>query len=149
MTCIHNPDEILKFQWKCSFKGFQIYQNYLCALSWCFLFSLSPWVFLPDFLMSSTASSKTLPCTKKKSAVKKGKTLHKSLYNNSLYCRQMKQPILSQLCGWACPSLYSCWVLLWVMSFQKRNTVKLWVDAEEQLKLHLATNVWAYFDNLY
>ena len=32
MTCIHNADEILKFQWKMFLKGFQIYQSYLCAL---------------------------------------------------------------------------------------------------------------------
>ena len=32
MTCIHNPDEILKFQWKMFLKGFQIHRNYLCAL---------------------------------------------------------------------------------------------------------------------
>ena len=33
MTCIHDLDEILKFQRDMFLKGFQIYQNYLCALT--------------------------------------------------------------------------------------------------------------------
>ena len=32
MTCLHNHDEILEFLRKIFLKGFQIYQNYLCAL---------------------------------------------------------------------------------------------------------------------
>ena len=45
MTCLHNHDQILEFLWKIFLKGFQIYQNYLCALTcilwlvavfWCF-----------------------------------------------------------------------------------------------------------------
>ena len=32
MTCHHNHDQILEFLRKIFFKGFQIYQNYLCAL---------------------------------------------------------------------------------------------------------------------
>lgn len=35
MTCIHNLDEILKFYCEMFLKGFQIYQNYLCALKLC------------------------------------------------------------------------------------------------------------------
>ena len=34
MTCLHNHDQILEFLRKIFLKGFQIYQNYLCALSW-------------------------------------------------------------------------------------------------------------------
>ena len=33
MTCLHNHDQILEFLRKIFFKGFQIYQNYLCALN--------------------------------------------------------------------------------------------------------------------
>ena len=33
MTCLHYHDQILEFLWKIFLKGFQIYQNYLCALS--------------------------------------------------------------------------------------------------------------------
>ena len=33
MTCLHNHDKILEFLRKIFLKGFQIYQNYLCALS--------------------------------------------------------------------------------------------------------------------
>ena len=33
MTCLHNHDQILEFLRKIFLKGFQIYQNYLCALS--------------------------------------------------------------------------------------------------------------------
>ena len=33
MTCLHNHDQILEFLWKIFLKGFQIYQNYLCALN--------------------------------------------------------------------------------------------------------------------
>ena len=33
MTCLHNHDQILEFLRKIYLKGFQIYQNYLCALS--------------------------------------------------------------------------------------------------------------------
>ena len=32
MTCLHNHDQILEFLRKLFLKGFQIYQNYLCAL---------------------------------------------------------------------------------------------------------------------
>ena len=32
MTCLHNHDQILEFLRKIFLKGFQIYQNYLCAL---------------------------------------------------------------------------------------------------------------------
>ena len=32
MTCLHNHDQILEFLQKIILKGFQIYQNYLCAL---------------------------------------------------------------------------------------------------------------------
>ena len=32
MTCLHNHDQILEFLQKIFLKGFQIYQNYLCAL---------------------------------------------------------------------------------------------------------------------
>ena len=32
MTCLHNHDQILEFLRKIFWKGFQIYQNYLCAL---------------------------------------------------------------------------------------------------------------------
>ena len=32
MTCLHNHDQILEFLRKIYLKGFQIYQNYLCAL---------------------------------------------------------------------------------------------------------------------
>ena len=32
MKCLHNHDQILEFLRKISLKGFQIYQNYLCAL---------------------------------------------------------------------------------------------------------------------
>ena len=32
MTCLHNHDQILEFLGKIFLKGFQIYQNYLCAL---------------------------------------------------------------------------------------------------------------------
>ena len=38
MTCLHNHDQILEFLRKIFLKGFQIYQNYLCALSACFKF---------------------------------------------------------------------------------------------------------------
>ena len=31
MTCLHNHDQILEFLRKIFLKGFQIYQNYLCA----------------------------------------------------------------------------------------------------------------------
>ena len=33
MTCLHNHDQILQFLRKIFLKGFQIYQNYLCALT--------------------------------------------------------------------------------------------------------------------
>ena len=33
MTCLHNHDQILEFLRKLFLKGFQIYQNYLCALT--------------------------------------------------------------------------------------------------------------------
>ena len=33
MTCLHNHDQILEFLRKIFLKGFQIYQNYLCALT--------------------------------------------------------------------------------------------------------------------
>ena len=33
MTCLHNHDQILEFLRKIFLKGFQIYQNYLCALN--------------------------------------------------------------------------------------------------------------------
>ena len=33
MTCLHNHDQILEFLQKIFLKGFQIYQNYLCALT--------------------------------------------------------------------------------------------------------------------
>ena len=33
MICLHNHDQILEFLRKIFLKGFQIYQNYLCALS--------------------------------------------------------------------------------------------------------------------
>ena len=37
MICLHNHDQILEFLRKIFLKGFQIYQNYLCALSYlCF-----------------------------------------------------------------------------------------------------------------
>ena len=32
MTCLHNHDQVLEFLRKIFLKGFQIYQNYLCAL---------------------------------------------------------------------------------------------------------------------
>ena len=32
MTCLHNHDQIIEFLRKIFLKGFQIYQNYLCAL---------------------------------------------------------------------------------------------------------------------
>ena len=32
MTCLHNHDQILEFLQKIFLKGFQIFQNYLCAL---------------------------------------------------------------------------------------------------------------------
>ena len=32
MACLHNHDQILEFRRKIFLKGFQIYQNYLCAL---------------------------------------------------------------------------------------------------------------------
>ena len=38
MTCLHNHDQILEFLRKIFLNGFQVYQNYLCALSF---FSLS------------------------------------------------------------------------------------------------------------
>ena len=34
MTCLHNHDQILEFLRKIFLKGFQIYQNYLCALTY-------------------------------------------------------------------------------------------------------------------
>ena len=34
MTCLHNHDQILEFLRKIFLKGFQIYQNYLCALNY-------------------------------------------------------------------------------------------------------------------
>ena len=34
MTCLHNHDQILEFLQKIFLKGFQIYQNYLCPLSY-------------------------------------------------------------------------------------------------------------------
>ena len=33
MTCLPNHDQILEFLRKIFLKGFQIYQNYLCALT--------------------------------------------------------------------------------------------------------------------
>ena len=33
MTCLHNHDQILEFLRKIFLKDFQIYQNYLCALT--------------------------------------------------------------------------------------------------------------------
>ena len=33
MTCLHNHYQILEFLQKIYLKGFQIYQNYLCALT--------------------------------------------------------------------------------------------------------------------
>ena len=43
MTCLHNHDQILEFLWKIFLKGFQIYQNYLCAL-----INIEPSVFVTD-----------------------------------------------------------------------------------------------------
>ena len=37
MACLHNHDQILEFLRKIFLKGFQIYQNYLCALITMFL----------------------------------------------------------------------------------------------------------------
>ena len=37
MICLHNHDQILEFLRKIFLKGFQIYQNYLCALMYCTL----------------------------------------------------------------------------------------------------------------
>ena len=33
MSCLYNHDQILEFVRKISLKSFEIYQNYLCALS--------------------------------------------------------------------------------------------------------------------
>ena len=40
MTCLHNHDQILEYQGKIFFEGFQNYQNYLCAL---ILNKIQPW----------------------------------------------------------------------------------------------------------
>ena len=48
MTCLHNHDQILEFLRKIFLKGFQIYQNYLCALSVMFvtLTVSCPWSYI-------------------------------------------------------------------------------------------------------
>ena len=39
MTCLHNHDQILEFLRKIFLKGFQIYQNYLCALMYIIIYN--------------------------------------------------------------------------------------------------------------
>ena len=45
MTCLHNHDQILEFLQKIFLKGFQIYQNYLCALKLFLTLELRKWKF--------------------------------------------------------------------------------------------------------
>ena len=52
MTCLHNHDQILEFLWKIFLKGFQIYQNYLCAL-------IFPVPVLAPFTLAKTKIQKT------------------------------------------------------------------------------------------
>ena len=46
MSCLHNHDQLLEFLRKIFLKGFQIYQNYLCALRFIFLFLLCTFYYL-------------------------------------------------------------------------------------------------------
>ena len=57
MTCLHNHDQILEFLQKIFLKGFQIYQNYLCALTNdLYLFGLRGKSFFPLFLFLQISS---------------------------------------------------------------------------------------------
>ena len=47
MTCLHNHEQILEFLRKIFLKVFQIYQNYLCALTYAlYMYVLHTWIFV-------------------------------------------------------------------------------------------------------
>ena len=83
MTCLHNHDQIIEFLRKIFLKGFQIYQNYLCALILKYLNSLSELFMLAQkvialaFMLKNTPYSVTI---KKYSHKKKSKNTKISMW---------------------------------------------------------------------